>query len=72
MSRTINLFIGFIVGVILMILPQPHIFIVSDLLNALSGGDILDGLIHKFLGTIGFVLVCIFGYKIVTSVLREN
>ncbi|NIK67348.1 hypothetical protein EV294_101841 [Paenibacillus sp. BK033] len=72
MSRTINLFIGFIVGVILMILPQPHIFVISDLLNALSGGDIIDGPIHKLLGTIGFVLVCVFGYKIVTSVLREN
>ncbi len=55
-----------------MILPQPHIFIVSDIFDALSGGDIIDGPIHKLLGTIGFVLVCIFGYKIVTSVLREN
>ncbi|MCM3626256.1 hypothetical protein M3194_02595 [Paenibacillus glycanilyticus] len=72
MPKIINLFIGFIVGVILMLLPQPHIFIVSEVLNALSGGDLIDGLIHKILGTIGLVLVCLFGYRIVKLVMREK
>ncbi|GLX69341.1 hypothetical protein [Paenibacillus glycanilyticus] len=72
MPRTINLFIGFIVGVILMILPQPHIFIISDVLDAITGGDIIDTPLHKIVGTIGFVLVCVFGYKLVTSILKEN
>ncbi|MCM3626255.1 hypothetical protein M3194_02590 [Paenibacillus glycanilyticus] len=72
MPKIINLFIGFIVGVILMLLPQPHIFIVSEVLDALSGGDLIDGLIHNILGTIGLVLVCLFGYRIVKLAMREK
>jgi hypothetical protein len=72
LSRTLNLFIGFVVGVILMVLPKPHIFIVSDVLNSLSGGDLIDSHIHNILKTVGLILVCIFGYKIVKFAFREG
>ncbi|WP_235548878.1 hypothetical protein [Paenibacillus sp. Soil522] len=48
-----------------MLLPKPHIFIVSDVLNSLSGGDLIGSKIQGILDTLGLILVCIFGYKIV-------
>ncbi len=65
LPKILNLFIGFVVGVVLMLLPKPHIFIVSDVLNSLSGGDLIGSKIQGILDTLGLILVCIFGYKIV-------
>jgi hypothetical protein len=72
LPRILNLFIVFVVGVILMFLPKPHIFIISDVLNSLSGGDLIDSKLQSILNTLGLILVCIFGYKIVKLVLREG
>lgn len=65
LPKILNLFIGFVVGVVLMFLPKPYIFIVSDVLNSLSGGDLVGSIIQGILDTLGLILVCIFGYKIV-------
>lgn len=69
MPRVLNLFIGFVVGVILMCLPQPHIIIVSDIYML---GDLIDTNLQKILDTLGLILVCIFGYKIFKLVHREG
>lgn len=68
LPRVLNLFIGFVVGVILMYLPMPHIFIVSDLLPE----DLIDTTLQKILDTLGLILVCIFGYKIFKLVYKEG
>ncbi len=55
-----------------MFLPTPHIFLISDVLFLLSGGDLIDSKLQSILHTIGFILVCLFGYKTLRSALKEG
>lgn len=68
MPRILNLFIGFVMGVILMYLPKPHIFIISDIL----ADDLIDTILQQILSTLGLIFVCMFGYKIFKLIHKEG
>ena len=55
-------------GVILMYLPKPHIFIVSDIL----ADDLIDTILQQILSTLGLIFICMFGYKIFKLIHKEG
>jgi hypothetical protein len=71
LPKILNFFVCFVVGVVLMFLPKTHVFIVSDVLNLLSGGGFFDSLLNSILNTLGLLLVCFFGYKIVKLAFKD-
>lgn len=79
MPKIVHYFIGFLVGAILMFLPEINIFVISFLLNLLSssmdvfsGGYLFNKLVHDLLNTAGLVLVVYYGYKIVRLLRAEE
>ena len=69
LPKTLNHFMGFVVGVIFMFIPEVHIFILSDILNSISGGDVIDHPLQSILNTLRLFFAIIFGFKIIKSAL---
>ncbi len=71
MERKINLLIGFVVGLVFMLLPTPVLFILGRFSYELTGGGSLENIIQTIVKTIGLVVVITIGMKLILEAFRE-
>lgn len=71
MERKINLLIGFVVGVVFMLLPTPVIYILGRYSYEITGGGSLENIIQTIIKTIGLVVVITIGMKLILEAFKE-
>ena len=70
-KRKVNLLIGFVVGLVFMLLPTPVVFILGRFSYVITGGGSLENLIQTIVKTIGLIAVITIGIKLILEAFRE-